>query len=228
MTVLSHKEKIVSGVGGGLSILIVFGLTRMIQLEMQAQVVLIASMGATAVLLFAVPHGPMSQPWNVIGGHTVSALIGVLMYRSGADPVLAAGLAAGLALTAMHYLGCLHPPGGASSVIPILSGAAVDDYGLGFVLFPIGAGAVLMVVIATLYNLNFGWRRYPAALWPHREKPAEPAAAAAYPDITHADFVAALAEIDTFVDITEEDLLRIYDIAMRRHAKPGGALRKAG
>lgn len=227
MTVPSHKERIVSGLGGGLSILIVFGLTRAVQMELQAQVVLIASMGASAVLLFAVPHGPMSQPWNVVGGHTASALIGVLMYRTGLDPVLAAGLAAGLALTAMHYLGCLHPPGGASSLIPILSGPAVDGYGLGFVLFPIGAGAVLMVLVATLYNLNFGWRRYPAGLWPQRDIPAE-SATAAYPDITHADFVAALAEIDTYVDITEEDLLRIYDIAMRRHAQPERTLPEAG
>ncbi len=216
MTTSSHKERLISGIGGGLAILLVFGVTRSTEQELQAQVVLIASMGASAVLLFAVPHGPMSQPWNVIGGHLVSALIGVMMHRAVGDPVLAGALSAGLAITAMHYLGCLHPPGGATSLIPIISGAAADEYGLTLVLFPIAAGAVLMVLFAIVYNLPFAWRRYPLALWSRWGKPAT---ADGYADIGHADFVAALAEIDTFVDISEEDLLRIYRIAARREAE---------
>ncbi len=215
MSTGSHKEKLISGLGGGLAILIVFGVTLSTEQELHTKVILIASMGASAVLLFAVPHGPMSQPWNVIGGHVISALIGVLMYWTIGDVVIAGAFAAGLAITAMHYLGCLHPPGGASALIPVISGAATDDYGLGLVLFPIGAGAVLMVVLAILYNLPFAWRRYPLALWARHGNTDAPVGDG-YADISHADFVAALAEIDTYVDISEEDLLRIYHIAMRR------------
>lgn len=231
MTVPAHRDRIVSGVGGGLAILVVFGLTRMIALEIEAQVVLIASMGATAVLLFAVPHGPMSQPWNVIGGHVVSALVGVALALNVGDPVLAGALAAGLALAAMLYLNCLHPPGGASALIPVLSASALADYGFGFVLFPVGSGAVLMVAIATLYNLNFAWRRYPLWLTARGAPVPEPVPvsdAAGYPDISHADFVAALAEIDSFADIAEEDLLRIYAVAARRHPGAADPVRKAG
>lgn len=162
---MSHFERLISAIGGGLAILLVFSITLIGEQEMHTRVILIASMGASAVLLFAVPHGPMSQPWNVIGGHMVSAFIGVILHKLIGDPVLAAGLAAGLAIMAMLYLGCLHPPGGASALIPILSGAATDDYGLMLVIFPIGAGAVLMVLFAIVYNLPFPWRRYPLALW---------------------------------------------------------------
>ncbi len=169
---MSHKERLISGIGGGLAIFIVFSLTLVGEHEMHTRVILIASMGASAVLLFAVPHGPMSQPWNVIGGHMVSALIGVALHKFITDPALAAGLAAGLAILAMLYLGCLHPPGGASALIPILSGSAADEYGLTMVLFPIGFGAVLIVLFAVLYNLPFSWRRYPLALW-QRTVPAK-------------------------------------------------------
>lgn len=162
---MSHKERLISGIGGGLAIFIVFAVTLIGEQEMHARVILIASMGASAVLLFAVPHGAMSQPWNVIGGHMVSALIGVVLHMLISDPALAAGLAAGLAIIAMLYLGCLHPPGGASALIPILSGTAADEYGLTLVLFPIGFGAILIVAFAVIYNLPFAWRRYPLTLW---------------------------------------------------------------
>lgn len=218
MMMTSHKERIISGLGGGLAILIVYTLTLQTEAMLHARTVLIASMGASAVLLFAVPHGPMSQPWNVIGGHVISALVGVAIHKSVADTVLASGLAAGLAITAMHYLRCLHPPGGATSLIPILLGASGDGYGYLLALFPIGTGAVVITLVAVLYNMPFPWRRYPLALWRRWGAAAAPDLAQGYPDISHADFVAALAEIDTFVDISEEDLLNIYHVATRRDA----------
>lgn len=217
--VTSHKEKLIAGAGGAVAILLVFGAMRMGEMELQGQIVLIASMGASAVLLFAVPHGPMSQPWNVLGGHVISALIGVAMHKLVADPVVGAGLAAGLAITAMHYLGCLHPPGGASAVIPVISGPAADSWGWGFAIFPIGFGAVLIILIAILWNAPFPWRRYPPGLWARfkQRDHSHDNAPHSYPDITHADFVAALADLDTFVDISEPDLLRIYEVVMNRH-----------
>lgn len=212
----SHRERLISGLGGGVAILTVFALTRQAELALHSSILMIASMGASAVLLFAVPHGPMSQPWNVIGGHMISAAIGVAVHRAVADTVLASALAAWLAITAMYYLRCLHPPGGATSLLPILLGAEGDSYGYLLVLFPVGFGAVVLVTVATLYNLPFEWRRYPLTLWSRTA--GKPKLARGYPDISHADFVAALAEIDTYVDISEEDLLRIYRIATRRDA----------
>ena len=208
MNISTHREKLISGLGGAISILSVFWVVQFFEHGLHVRLLLIASMGATAVLLFAAPLSPFSQPWNVIGGHVVSAIIGVTVALLVPDAVLGGALAAGLAITAMYYLGCLHPPGGATSLIPLISGTVINSYGYTFVLFPVGLGAVLMVVIAIAFNYPFVWRRYPEGLFPTK--------ANAYPDISHADLVKALAEIDTYVDISEQDLLRIYEIASGR------------
>ncbi len=217
MNIAFHREKLLSGLGGAVSIFVVFWVTQYFEQGLQARLLLIASMGATAVLLFAAPKSSFSQPWNVIGGHVVAALIGVLVHQQIASPVFGGALAVGLAITAMYYLGCLHPPGGATSLIPLIGGSLTDSYGLGFVLFPVGAGAVLMVLVALVFNYPFAWRRYPQALSKEvASETRQKIEAEGYPDISHADFVAALSEIDTFVDISEQDLLKIYQIASRR------------
>lgn len=213
----SHREKLVSGLGGFISILIALGLTETIEIGLGASALLLASMGATAVLLFATPHSPLSQPWNVIGGHVVSAIVAVAVHAVVPQTVLGGALAVGLAIATMHYLSCLHPPGAATALMPFVGGSAVAAYGLWFPLFPAGAGAIVMVLVAIAYNWPFAWRRYPAAFAPKAKHPGPD-----YPDITHADLVNALAHIDTFIDINEQDLLRIYELATRR-AHPSGA-----
>lgn len=207
--VTSHREKLVSGLGGLVSILATLGLTGLVQSSLDVAPLLLASMGATAVLLFATPHGPLSQPWNVVGGHILSAIVAVCVHLAFTHPVTGGALAVGLSIAAMHYLGCLHPPGAATALMPFVGGPAVAAYGLWFPLFPVGAGAAAMVLVAIAFNAPFAWRRYPAFLAP---KPKHPA----YPDISHADLVAALAEIDSFIDVSEDDLLRIYERATGR------------
>ena len=213
----SHEEKLVSGLGGAISILVVFWMTQYFERGLHVPLLLIASMGATAVLLFAAPHTPLSQPWNVIGGHIVSALIGITIYQQVANPILGGALAVGLAIIAMYYLQCLHPPGGATSLIPFIGGPAIEKFGYIFALFPVGLGAVAMVLIAIFFNYPFKHRRYPAILASQANTIVTPAVPdPAYPDISHANLVAALSEIDTYVDVSEEDLLRIYEIAAQR------------
>src|SRR5690625_7242859 len=77
---------------------------------------MLASMGATAVLLFAVPHGALSQPWAVVGGHVVSAIVGVTCQLLIPNLFWAAALSVGVAVAAMYYLRCIHPPGGATAL----------------------------------------------------------------------------------------------------------------
>ena len=91
-----------------------------------ASTLVVASMGASAVLLFAVPHGPLSQPWALIGGHMVSAFIGVSCATLVPDTITAAALAVGLAIGAMHLLRCIHPPGGATALAAVVSGPSRD------------------------------------------------------------------------------------------------------
>jgi CBS-domain-containing membrane protein len=181
-------------------------------------------MGASAVLLFAVPHGTLSQPWPVLGGHVVSAVIGVSVASIVSNEVLAASLAVGVAVGAMHYLRCIHPPGGATAVSAVIGGAEVHDLGFQFVVTPVFLNAMLILLIAVLFNFVFEWRRYPAYLQQLHRKDGKEKAGDEIGGISHEDFVYALSEMDSFIDISEGDLLQIYELATgasaKRHLRP--------
>jgi CBS domain-containing membrane protein len=117
---------------------------------------LVAPLGASAVLVFAVPASPLAQPWSVVGGNTVSALIGVLCVQLIDDPALAAGVAVSAAIFAMFALRCLHPPGGAAALLAVLTHASSLD----FAFFPVLVSSVLLVLVGIIYNTATG-RRYP-------------------------------------------------------------------
>jgi len=212
--ITSHTERIVSALGGFIVILLIFHISRFF-LGAGDLVLIVPSMGASAVLLFAVPHGALSQPWNVLGGHVISAIIGVSCGLLLPEPFIAASLAVGLAIGAMYYLRCIHPPGGATALTAVVGGEASHALGYQFVLTPVLLNALVMVLVAILFNFFFRWRRYPARL-AERGKPAAAATAtesAAAGPIRHEDLVVALSEIDSFIDVSENDLLRIYEIA---------------
>jgi CBS-domain-containing membrane protein len=203
---VSLAERIVAALGG------VVGITGLALLlhwlaPGPGQTCLLGSMGATAVLLFGVPHSPLSQPWPLIGGHTLSAIAGVICARWVDPPVVAGGLAVGLAIGVMHLARCLHPPGGATALTAVIGGEAIKQWGFSYVLFPVFVSAALLVILATLINAPFPWRRYPH----FRSRPAGPSAPVpdAIPGPTHDQILTALREIDSFVDISEEDLVRL-------------------
>lgn len=217
----SHAERIASGVGGFIAILFVYGISQYF-VDSTTAALLVASMGASAVLLFAVPHGPLSQPWSVVGGHVLSALIGVSCAKWIPNTTLAAASAVGLAIAVMYYLKCIHPPGGATALSAVVGGEAVYHLGYQFVLTPVLLNVGLIMTIAILYNALFPWRRYPSYLHKKMQPTPEQTSAAThattdpYGAISHADFVYALSEIDSFVDVSEDDLLRIYAIATQQ------------
>lgn len=214
---VSPLEKAVAALGGGLSMLIL-ALTASWGLPGEGAVCVIASMGASAVLLFGVPHGSLSQPWPVVAGHLISAVIGVTCARHVSQPPLAAACAVGLSIAVMQQLRCIHPPGGATAFTAVMGGPAVHELGYQFVLMPVLANALLMVLLAVAINFAFRWRRYPVAL--SRPRVPLPTAPANAPVThTHAEVVAALRALDSFVDISEEDLLRLVDLI----SQPGGA-----
>jgi CBS-domain-containing membrane protein len=119
-----HAEKLISGIAAFFGILCVLAVSSLVLSDAELPLV-VASMGASAVLLFAVPHGPLSQPWPLLGSHALSALIGVTVARFCHSPLLASALAVGLAIVAMYYLGCIHPPGGATALTAVLGGTQV-------------------------------------------------------------------------------------------------------
>jgi CBS-domain-containing membrane protein len=210
---VSRTEKLVSLVGGFAGILGIMSVS-WYALGVHTGVPVIASMGASAVLLFAVPHGPLSQPWPLIGGHLVSAVIGVSCAQFVPVDILAAPLAVGLAIGVMYYLRCIHPPGGATALVAVIGGQEIVELGYRFVLLPVALNVIVILAVAILFNYVFAWRRYPVYVVQQRGKGIE--TKHAYEVIAHADLVYALSQIDSFIDVSESDLLRIYELATKR------------
>jgi CBS domain-containing membrane protein len=154
---------------------------------------LIAPMGATAVLVFAVPASPLAQPWSVIGGNTVSALIGIGFARAVDDVALASALAVSAAIGAMFLLRCLHPPGGATALLVVLT----HSVGWRFAAAPVLTNSLLMVLAAIAYNRATG------RVYPHRQTPAT---AQPRTRFQKADLDAALAHYNQVLDVSRDDL----------------------
>jgi CBS domain-containing membrane protein len=211
---VSHRERLVSALGGFVAILAVYWTSRLV-LGPTASPIMVLSMGSTAAMLFAVPHGALSQPWPLLGGHLVSGLIGIACLLWIPDPMLAAAVATGLALGAMHYLRCIHPPAGATALAAALGNETVKAMGFVFVVAPLMLNVLIILTVAIAFNALFPWRRYPAALV--RPSPSPAAADIGYDAISHEDFVYALSQLDSYIDVSEEDLLRIYALATGRH-----------
>ena len=169
-----------------------------------------APIGASAVLVFAVPASPLAQPWPVVGGNVLSALVGVALVRVLGPTPLAAGLAVAGAIGVMSLARCLHPPGGAAALTAVIGGPAVTGAGWLFALAPVGINAVLLAAIGWCFHRLSGHR------YPHRSIPA-PIRAAFLPE----DLDRALAAEGEAFDIAREDLERLLarveaEAALRR------------
>jgi CBS domain-containing membrane protein len=180
---------------------------------------LVAPMAASSVLLFCLPAAPLAQPWPVIGGNVVSALVGVACVPLG-DPLVTAPLAGGLAIAAMAVLRCLHPPGGAVAVTAVLGGAAVHKAGLWFALAPVGLNSVLMVLGAVLWN-NLTGHRYPH-VQPAVRPPEQKAGFA------REDLDAALERYGETLDVSRDDLASILADTEQRAAERRARLQTCG
>lgn len=215
---ISHKERIISGVGAFLGIFFVY-LTSQYFLGNQGSFIILASMGSSAVLLFAVPHGNLSQPWALVGGHILSALIGVTCVKLIDNQLLAASSAVGFAVTVMHYARCTHPPGGATALGAVLGGPVVHELGYQFVVTPVLLNTIIILFIAITFNALFKWRRYPVSINKSgymSSKENSETIHDGHTSITHENFVYALSQIDTFIDVDESDLLIIYELATKQ------------
>jgi CBS domain-containing membrane protein len=159
---------------------------------------LVAPLGASAVLVFAVPSSPLAQPWSVVGGNTLSALVGIICVNVLPDATWAAGLAVGLAIALMLALRCLHPPGGASALLMVLMGC--DRYD--FVLSPVLIDSLLLVGIGLVYN---NLTRRP---WPHVHSSTNEASPTS---LLRSDLDAVLARYNEVLDISPNDLQILLD-----------------
>jgi CBS domain-containing membrane protein len=172
---------------------------------------LAAPIGASAVLVFAVPASPLAQPRSVLGGNIISALVGITVAVLVPQPLIAAPLAVGLAIATMMMLGCLHPPGGAVALITVIGGPAVTKAGYLFALNPIAVDSLLLVAA------GIAWGKLTGHAYPHRV-----AAPAPSPHHTHdplpearvgfspVDLDRALARYGDLLDVSRDDLDALF------------------
>jgi CBS domain-containing membrane protein len=208
----STKERLRASAGALLGILVT-GVVAHLTLGEQA-IWLVAPMGASSVLLFCLPASPLAQPWSVIGGNVISALVSAACVRWLGDllpmPALAA-VGTAMAIAAMFSLRCLHPPGGAAGLTAVIGGPAVHAAGFSFALGPVLLDSVLLVLAAIIYN-NLTGRRYP-----HAQVLAHPNPHATRDDVPTVrlgfkpeDLDAVLKRYGQVLDISRDDLEALF------------------
>jgi CBS domain-containing membrane protein len=180
---------------------------------------IVAPMGASAVLLFAVPASPMAQPWPIIGGNSLSALTGFAVGQALGHGAFACGIGVGLAIGVMSVTRSLHPPGGAAALTGVIGGGLVDPAGWWFPLAPVALDAVVLVAVGWAFHRLSG-HPYPHRLQP--EAPTRDPLPTARVGVRDEDLDAVLASIGETFDIDREDLRLLFtelelQVLARRH-----------
>ncbi|KUJ72373.1 HPP family protein [Thiomicrospira sp. WB1] len=188
---------------------------------------LIASLGASSIIVFASPHAPMAQPWSLIMGQLLSGLSGLASWHWFQDPVWAVPVGVTGAILAMLIFQCRHAPGGATAMY-FASGAPVVqslDWALiwGYLL----PGLVVLALLGVLYNAPFRWRRYPL-IWGQKALEAQTRPcdsdrlsdrdkAWAQQELTHEDLVYAQSRLRHYFEMNEAEFMALYRLARTHH-----------
>lgn len=173
-------------------------------------VVLLASMGASSVLLFGLPNSPLAKPWSFAAGHLISAVVGVICSHLFTDLALMAAVTIALVLFCMYIFECMHPPGGATALVPVI--ASSDQLlGYDFLLYPVALNVFVMLAVALLLQkfwLKRGWQKasqqYDPVHLHHDQTPLKRLGLQAE------DLLLALNSFQTVVDISEQDLEQLF------------------
>ena len=221
---VTMREKFAAAITSFLGMLTVTYITQ-VTTGTHGLVYLAVSMGSATVLLFAAPHAPMAQPWPLLGGNLISALIGVVCYQYVNNITLAAALAVSLSIFAMYMLRCMNPPGGAAALGAVLGGEQIHALGFEYVLMPIGVNILVIFIVALIVNNLFPGRRYPLSpLNPDKIKNKDVSKFCCQRYLEERDIDFALASLNTYIDTDRRDLSLIFQLAemnaMRRRTGP--------
>ncbi|MDB5917944.1 MAG: hypothetical protein JWR40_2178 [Massilia sp.] len=222
----SGREQLRAGIGAIVGLVLTAFLSYFFLNGKSGMAFLVAPMGASSVLLFAVPASPLAQPWSVFGGNVVSAIVGVTCASLIDNPMLAAPLAGGFAIVCMFLMRCLHPPGGAVALTAVLAGPAVRAAGYEFAFIQVGLNTALMVIAALAYN-NLTGRRYPhtqqSGMQPvHDTRDPVPTERVGF---TRGDLDAVLREYGQVLDVSRDDLENIIVATeMKAHERRFGII----
>ncbi|HCY87597.1 MAG TPA: HPP family protein [Desulfobacteraceae bacterium] len=125
-------------------------------------VYIIGSFGASAVLIYGAVRSPLAQPRNLLGGHLLSALVGVATYQLFHPfPWFAAAFSVATAIALMHATQTLHPPGGATALIAVIGSDKIHTLSFWYLVFPVGSGVIIMLAVALIVNNLAKKRKYP-------------------------------------------------------------------
>jgi len=172
---------------------------------------IVASMGASAIILFFIPSSPLAQPWPFVGGQVVSAVVGVACALNITETATAAATAVGGSILLMLIMRCLHPPAAATSLTPIMAGSSLTSLGYSFVIVPVAINVVTMLFLAIVINRFVMKRNYPSALPIKKENNQrhsviEPSHQIGF---SEQDLSTALDNSDVFIDMTHAELSQV-------------------
>ncbi len=159
-TLIDYHEHIWTFVGSFTGIALI-GFLNSHLLDASDSLFLVGSFGATSVLIYGVINSPLAQPRNLIGGHVLSAVIGVTVSMLIREVWLAAAVAVSLSIVIMQITKTLHPPGGATALIAIIGSDKIKSLGYFYVLSPILSGVMILLVVALIFNNMTPNRSYP-------------------------------------------------------------------
>lgn len=209
-TVISHRERLRAAIGAFAGIALTSAVSYWFVRDTYVIPYLIAPMGASAVLLFAVPSSPLAQPWSLLGGNMVAAITGVTCAMFITHPMLSAAIAVGLSIFIMLYLRCLHPPSGAVALTAVLGGNAIHQLGYGFVLAPVALNSCVIILVAIIFHRSTQYN-YPHITAVNKQDvlnkdiPAELRFG-----FNSEDLNAVLKEHNQLLDISRDDLEKIF------------------
>lgn len=159
-TLIDTKEHILTFLGSFVGIGLI-GLLNSKYFVASDNLFLLASFGASSVLIYGIINSPLAQPRNLIGGHVVSAIVGVTIHKLIPGELwLACALSVSLAIVLMQVTKTLHPPGGATALLANMGSEKIKAMGYLFVLTPVLSGVLILLAVALIFN-NLRHRRYP-------------------------------------------------------------------
>lgn len=209
---LHLKERVKSALGTAVGVGLVFSATYLL---VGNEYVMLAAVGATAIILFSMPHSPMAQPWSVMGGYALALLVAWGVLHLGFNPIAGTALTIAFVVLLSMTFRCVHPPAGAVAIFVYLQ----SPYGpSGFLGIAPGVllSALLVLFAALLINNIFLRRKYPQCqselvVNHHKTRDLLPTVRSG---VTHEDLAYALESHGTFVDIQESELVDLYDTAI--------------
>lgn len=214
MVAVSPLERLRATLGAFLGILITAGVTALALGQGPEMPLLMAPIGASAVLLFAVPSSPLAQPWSILAGNCIAAVVGVTAAQWLGPTPVAAALAVSISIGLMLSFKCLHPPSGAVALTAVIGGPAITGLGYGFVAWPVGINSLLLLLAAMAFN------RLTGKDYPHRPAPAPAAETKVIPfapkvslGISVEDLKLAIQERDEVVSVDPVDLEQMLERA---------------